>query len=654
MAAPSLLSSRQIAMLNGSFHSGNIGMCPLAKECAIGSRIQKLDTNGDLHGNVGYGFVAGLGGVTAGQFVYISEHNTTLDLPVALPAQADDVATSRDIFYVADTLAAGVQGTMYKRVPDGGEITGNTGAGSVGDPVYLSDTVAGSWTLTEPTGTDHVVQIGTITVDAGAGMGKIGVDLEGTETIEVHDHADNAGGGQLTVVSGGTGPIANASNAGGVNQVVMTDASGNIRVQNASQVDLDVSNANAQLSADGGTLEWANGTFTNIAGGIVDLTGGGNVIYRPIVDGDIAAGAAIDVTKLEAIADNGRVLTTDSGAWAQTDLGGTAGGLLIGSGANTIAVAPMSGEGSLNGLGVFTLTASRIPWTFSTPNTWAFDIDAKHGCLAIGENDPDDTTTYPTDTHAKVYIDNPSGGDNWSNLDSTAGLADFAANYQLYANNASGQRSNSDAVYFGYDLKKFCEIYIDMGGVQANPGGDAWTWEYWDGGAWSALTLTYDHTDTTAQDGKQSFQQDGAICFIPPSDWAKTTADGTNAFWIRARVTTVGNLGNQDPVMNNTVHGIVEPSDDGAVAAPHDGTITRVRTTHLGANIHAADMKFVIVNFTDMACTSEITWPANQRSHYEVVSLDVGISSKLGILVTDEAGGNDPENVAVELQLEYT
>jgi hypothetical protein len=57
-------------------------------------------------------------------------------------------------------------------------------------------------------------------------------------------------------------------------------------------------------------------------------------------------------------------------------------------------------------------------------------------------------------------------------------------------------------------------------------------WEYWDGGAWSALDV---------EDGI-AFELIGvnAVSWVPPSDWATTTVNGVTAYWVRLRVSAVG------------------------------------------------------------------------------------------------------------------
>jgi len=69
--------------------------------------------------------------------------------------------------------------------------------------------------------------------------------------------------------------------------------------------------------------------------------------------------------------------------------------------------------------------------------------------------------------------------------------------------------------------------------------GGACAWEYWNGSSWTAITLIeqsdrYKNWDNSTARGPVSFIFDGGA----PGDWATTTVNGTNAYWLRIRVTT--------------------------------------------------------------------------------------------------------------------
>jgi hypothetical protein len=86
-----------------------------------------------------------------------------------------------------------------------------------------------------------------------------------------------------------------------------------------------------------------------------------------------------------------------------------------------------------------------------------------------------------------------------------------------------------DANYFLYLGKatRFKELYANLAVTGSYTG---LAWEYWDGDEWKALVTS------GAGDGLDA---DGPITFTPPVDWAKTTVNSQNLYWIRASATTV-------------------------------------------------------------------------------------------------------------------
>ena len=106
---------------------------------------------------------------------------------------------------------------------------------------------------------------------------------------------------------------------------------------------------------------------------------------------------------------------------------------------------------------------------------------------------------------------------------------DTANDVELLPTTVAGL-SEDDAFYFGLD-KKWGQLWLDIG-VPA-VGNFALAHEYWDGGAWVALTGVVDNTGEFAVSGKHN------IHWTVPGDWALTVVDGDNLYWIRARVTTV-------------------------------------------------------------------------------------------------------------------
>lgn len=123
-------------------------------------------------------------------------------------------------------------------------------------------------------------------------------------------------------------------------------------------------------------------------------------------------------------------------------------------------------------------------------------------CLIVGQvlTTPDDSTF--TDRTAAARL---------------AGDAAFA----LFPTPATGDR-----LYIGHSVPfgraKFGLVTLGVGG--------AYTWEYWNGSAWTALTVT---------DGTSGFTQGGAVTWTPPSDWRTASVNSVTMYWVRVRPTSV-------------------------------------------------------------------------------------------------------------------
>lgn len=84
----------------------------------------------------------------------------------------------------------------------------------------------------------------------------------------------------------------------------------------------------------------------------------------------------------------------------------------------------------------------------------------------------------------------------------------------------------NDFLYLG-KATRFKEVYANLAVAGSYTG---LVWEYWDGDEWKALVTS------GAGDGLDA---DGPITFTSPVDWAKTTVNSQNLYWIRASATAV-------------------------------------------------------------------------------------------------------------------
>ena len=88
--------------------------------------------------------------------------------------------------------------------------------------------------------------------------------------------------------------------------------------------------------------------------------------------------------------------------------------------------------------------------------------------------------------------------------------------------------TEGDAIYFGSDYQ-FSKIRINVS-TAGSYSDITIVWEYWNGSSWATLSVT-DNTNGFTVAGTNE------VSFTPPTDWAKTTIQGTTAYWVRARAT---------------------------------------------------------------------------------------------------------------------
>lgn len=270
--------------------------------------------------------------------------------------------------------------------------------------------------------------------------------------------------------------------------------------------------------------------------------------------------------------------------------------------------------------------------------TWAIDGDGArtNGAGMVG-------AVSLTEQAAAYAVVNDGGAQALLSASGAAG--GYTANYQLYPDSPA----DDDAAYFGAAVP-FAELALDID-TAAVYSGDALVWEYWNGSAWSALTLAYDGTDSTAQDGLRTAQRDGAISFVPPTDWASTTVNSQAGYWIRGRLGTGANM-TTSPTTNSVEHELVAPTT--GWKAPCTGRITEVRAVDQASTLHTAtDVKFALVNTTTGAHSGELTWAQDAREHRSTgLDLDVAADDILAVLVTQEDGTNEITDPLLELTIE--
>lgn len=91
----------------------------------------------------------------------------------------------------------------------------------------------------------------------------------------------------------------------------------------------------------------------------------------------------------------------------------------------------------------------------------------------------------------------------------------------------------NDFVAIGLEEYRFGKVYFHLNSAGTQGAGGVVSWQYWNGSTWGALTVVDGTSGFTSADTVQILK------ITVPSDWAKTTVNGVNGYWIRAIITTV-------------------------------------------------------------------------------------------------------------------
>ena len=285
--------------------------------------------------------------------------------------------------------------------------------------------------------------------------------------------------------------------------------------------------------------------------------------------------------------------------------------------------------------------ASDQLWPMAVYGAWAIDGDGAetNGAGLVGAT--------PTLTEQAAALAKIEDGGVFANLSDSAGEAGYTGAYQLFPD---APVAETDFAYFGGAIP-FPELAFNVSATNATfDAAGVLAWTYWDGAAWSPLTLAHDGSSASTADGTLAFGRDGAIAFIPPSDWASSSVDGQAAFWIRCGI-AAGKAANltQVPLLDAKEHELVTPN--GGFVARQTGTIESIRLVDGATTLHTtADVKFILVNFTTGAHSGELTFTQDLRCQvFTGLSLTVAAGDVLGVVVTQEDTGAEPSGVLLEL-----
>jgi len=199
-----------------------------------------------------------------------------------------------------------------------------------------------------------------------------------------------------------------------------------------------------------------------------------------------------------------------------------------------------------------------------------------------------------------------------------------------------------DAFFIGYG-EKFCKLKITTS--QERTGTATLTWKYWNGSAWSTLTVNDDSVGFSATAGTL------LVHFEPPADWTANDGDdgpnGQSGFFICCEITALTSV-TQQPL---ATQGWVLPLVTGAsgIRVPESTTLTAASMSALTESGSTADSEFLVLNTTS-GVHDKITWTKGESSDVDdTLSLAISAGDQIALVQIQEDGSTEFANANVAL-----
>jgi hypothetical protein len=227
--------------------------------------------------------------------------------PTITLAQADTVANARKTIGVATQPIPNNSNGFITLIGNVRDLVLDDGTYTEGDVVYLSSTVAGGITLTQP---DISVELGHVLATSSGGNtnGILSVNINNESAVHELEQVVDA---NTAAIALNTAKVTNATHTGDVTgDTALTIAAGAV----------DVANLSATGTPSSTSFLRGDNTWSVPAGG-----GGGDVATDAIWDaaGDLAVGTGADAASKLSIGTNGQVLTSNgsTATWANVNTG---------------------------------------------------------------------------------------------------------------------------------------------------------------------------------------------------------------------------------------------------------------------------------------------------------------------------------------------
>lgn len=205
------------------------------------------------------------------------------------------------------------------------------------------------------------------------------------------------------------------------------------------------------------------------------------------------------------------------------------------------------------------------------------------------------------------------------------------------------------AIYIGHTATQFFGLKITVGtagaGTYVEPTNARW--EYYDGTAWAALTVSRKgNIDLKAA-------ETNFLLFEPPAAWAKTAVNGTTAYWVRFRKITAAGTVTTAPLLTQAWLMLLKPTTATLGPMVPPGKLTEVNFASRVKSATNADSVFLLVDLIS-GKFKKITYTKAKIAHTVTgVNFVLGDGDHhLAVVQIEEDGATEYADVLMNLYFE--